>query len=99
MSMRKSRGLQRAAVGLGVAALNAASHANVFYVNFPDVVIGPDQDGEHFENLIGSVIFDFATPAITMRPPGLSCSTSEGGIWLAAAVTTMQSKGAFSGQP
>ena len=34
-----------------------------------------------------------------MRPPGLSCFTSAGGTWLAAAVTTMASKGPCSSQP
>ena len=35
----------------------------------------------------------------TMRPPGLSCLSSGGGMWPATAVTTITSNGAASGQP
>jgi len=36
---------------------------------------------------------------ITMRPPFFSCATRAGGTLGAAAVTTIASNGAFSGQP
>jgi len=75
MKIGNSSGIQNAVVGMGMAALGATSHANVFYVNFPDVTIGPDTSFDIYTGLFGSVSFDFSTPAITAQQgPGATAN-------------------------
>jgi transposase, IS5 family len=61
-------------------------------------------ENPYFQYFCGEEFFQHAlvfdrSSGITMRPPGFSWRIKGGGIWLAAAVTMMPSKGSASSQP